>query len=178
MADRMKKYKLRLLIAALILFTVSLTSPGTVTANDWKILAGVRVGDISLSLSTGEILQILGEPSGSQRRGSAIDYYWDRNHLMGVTIISGIVELISTKWYDGRAHPYETDKGIRIGASVEDVRNAYGSEEDRRSDGGREIYAYWKQGISFLFLISTTFPSEIRGRVAGIQVFRPNPSWR
>ena len=150
-------------------------------AHDWKIVPGERIGDISLSMSIDEIAPILGTPSQIERlSGVATVYRWDQTHLFNVTILPGRattapVDVITTRWLDGRSFPYQTERGIGIKATEQQVREAYRGEalEAIFIDASGELFMlYEKLGINFVVVRRRDVPEDLRGRVWGIQIYR------
>jgi len=165
------------LLAVGIVSTMGLVTLPRATANDFMIVPGERIGDVSFSMSIDDILKQLGPPSNVVRSGSGAQaqalYSW-RTHFLRVnqSLENGRVVSIRTYWIFRTTNPYKTEKGAAIGASAQMIMQAYG-EGCFSQDYSTSRELYWpKQGIFFIIAQSGDAPAEILNRVNEIGVRR------
>ncbi len=163
------------------LLSVIVAFPLKTAANDWKIVPGERIGDVSLTMPKDEVEKLLGPPT--QRAGSEyFGSYWWVDHQISIVTRSSRIEAIV--FLPGpRALPYRTDKGIGPGASMSQVREAYGDVGCVfKNESSTDRFLDWSGlGIQFLFSSASDVRQEIRGGVVNIQVQRPltpGSGWR
>ncbi len=167
----------RLLLVVLVLIIGPTPAPSL--ANDWKIIPAERIGDVTLGMPVADLLAALGPPTWAYEAGAASHRFWE-THLLSVTVASNSIESISTTWFRGRAQPFKTEKGIGLGATAQEVRDAYRDDEvvtsahiDPVSGDRQDILSYANLGVSFFVQQSPDSPPEIRGRVWAMKVSLP-----
>jgi len=148
--------------------------PKVVAANDFKIIPGERIGDVTTQMSIDDILKLLGTPSNIERVSGFNVYHWQNRSLRVIqSSTTGEPLQVRTYYIYRNPNPYRTDKGVGIGASENQVMQAYGSAGcfRRFEEGGKRLY--WPDlGIFFIVNTSPSAPSEIQNRVFEIGVQR------
>ncbi len=156
------------------LLSVIVASPLKTAANDWKIVPGERIGDVSLAMSEDEVEKLLGPPTQSAGSQSGLgSYLWVDHQLTIVTRFSRIEAIVILP--GPRVFPYRTDKGIGLGAPMSQVREAYGDVGCVfKNESSTDRFLGWPGlGIQFLFSSASDVRQEFRGGVVNIQVQRP-----
>ncbi len=167
----MRTATLRALVA--LIFVLMPAPSGN--AKDFKIVPGERVGDISITMSFEEIQKLLGAPSRVDRVNVNVSVYEWRSHQIRIyqDLNSGRAVIIRTYWLFRTPSSYSTDKGIRFGASIEQIKQAYGDAGCfvREGAGWRE-FSWHALGIDFIINTDPSNPNEIQNRVSEIGVRR------
>lgn len=181
-----------LLGVALAVLCIS-TLPLRMSASDYKIIPGERIGDVSLSMPIDEVLKILGTPSQVDRVERVGRYNWQQKHIrVFQSLDTGVIFAIRTYWAAQTTkgggsrplpNPHRTDKGIGIGATPEEVRRAYGEEgclmkDDTYPLGMTREFLWFELGIAFFVATDPGSPAEIRGKVREIGVRRKGSASR
>jgi hypothetical protein len=146
-------------------------------ADDFKIVPGERIGDISLAMSLEDVRKLLGTPSHVESEGDRIRYEW-RNRFLKVTQArdTGRIAYVATWWIPNQSNPYRTDRGIVVGSAFSQVRGAYGDEGcvyQVKLQWSTRTLAWPALGISFDSWLGVTEPPNMVGRIHQIGVMRP-----
>lgn len=112
----------------LVFVTVAISAGGPL-ADDFKIVPGERIGDLSLHMSLDEVMKLLGTPSlvEPSETSRSTRYEWQSRFLKLVqSRDTGRTESIATWWIPGRSNPYKTEQRIAVGATASQVKQSYG----------------------------------------------------
>lgn len=121
------------------------------------IVPGVGIGDVKFGMSREQIVAVLGEPEFTMH-GVYLTYPSKGLQLVLVGHEPDKLGLIIANPSDAASltrneFPGQTDNGIRIGSSVEEVRDAYGEPDAPLPNDSRVAIArYNKRGIMFTFV--------------------------
>lgn len=171
----MQKYAFRSVLM-IVVFGLIVARPSTATGNDFKIIPGERIGDVSLSMSIDDILRLLGRPSGVRHvTPSQAEYTWEGHRIrVYQSLDTGRVSDVRTYWRFRDQNPYRTDKGIGVAANIDELRRAYGDSGCFFSEHATSRRVWWPElGIFFFIWTSSDLPDAIQNKVGEIGVGRP-----
>lgn len=171
----MRRYGYALLGLVIIAGTMFVTSD-QIAGNDFKIMPGDRIGDVSLTMSFDDIVKLLGSPSRVDRVSSSQTMYeWGGHQIRLYQLLdTGRVNDIRTYWLFRRPSAYRTDKGIGVGAALQQIRQAYGDAGCFFQERSTSRFVWWPElGLFFFIWTSSDLPDEIRNRAGEIGINRP-----
>jgi len=144
-----------------------------VSADDYMIVPGERIGDVSLNMPIEEILKMLGTPSRVDP-GTGLYQWQGRQITVYQSLSTGRISSVRTYWVFRRTNSYRTDRGIAIGATVEQVRQAYSDAGCFLGDGANwRTYGWRPLGVFFTIWTFPDLPVEMINKIAEIGVQRP-----
>lgn len=131
-------------------------APGKQEAAKLTIVPGDGIGTVKFGMSREQIVAVLGEPEFTMHKvylcypskGLQLALTGREPDKLGL-IIANPADAASLTRND---FPGQTDKGIRIGSSSQEVRDAYGKPDGPLADDGAAIVRYKELGIMFSFI--------------------------
>jgi outer membrane lipoprotein-sorting protein len=135
---------------------IELATLATTNPRSFPIAPGVGVGPLKFGMTESEVVEVLGEPR-SQRaaaKGQLLDYgaeglYLEVSGEEGLRAIHCISQL--AYGFDVRTFSGKTDNGIGIGASLQQVREAYGEPVQEYQNSGIALMQYVSPVVAFKF---------------------------
>jgi hypothetical protein len=139
--------------------------PQTQPGSDHLILAGQRIGPVSLGMTIGETLGALGLAQSNCNRmvvngddGGQSSCDFEQFGLsmtffgqIGTALVTRKAIWIAVEGKHAASRSYVTDRGIRIGSSDQEVLKAYGNAEKKETAFQEHEMVYSSQGIIFTF---------------------------
>ena len=132
-------------------------APSEAEAAKLTIVPGIGIGEVKFGMSREQIVAILGEPEFTNlgvylcypSRGLQLILVGREPDRLGM-IIANPMDLVALTRNE---FPGQTDKGIRMGSSEQQVREAYGAPDPPLpTDKGQGIARYGKLAIMFGFV--------------------------
>jgi len=162
-----------------------LVSSAQTGADDLKIVAGERVGPVSLTMSIDDVLKLLGTPSNVERTSASAIYEWRPRFLkIFQSLNTGEISSIRTIWVFGQINSYRTENGLGVGASEDQAKQSHGGGGCFQQGGATWREYWWPEGgIHYVINTSSSAPQAIQYKVSEIGVRRrstsvPRSPWR
>jgi len=119
---------------------------------------GVGVGQIKFGMSKEEVIEHLGEPDKTEGRGQGLNYTTSKGISLFVSPRRGVQTIDC--WSDQYPSPFakisnftgRTKEGITMGASREQITDAYGQPDDVTTQGPMTTLHYNKLQSNFMLM--------------------------
>ena len=152
------------IIAALSALLIALT--GTNAEADNLIVAGQRIGPISLGMSAAELFRVMGDPTETQSNEFMQSYLFGRKHEYGFWTLNVRVENSRIFAVTTSGPEFSTPDGIHVGDSRLAMEAKMGPpERTHKLTDNQFVYDYKRRSISL---------QVINGRIVSINVGSPH----